>query len=72
MFAETSRVGEVLIYNRDEHCCAGRIDRADPGNLPDKVVTPRANELERSGLLQKICFLEYSFAPQEHLGKLHP
>ena len=34
-----------------------------PGNLPDKVVTPRGNELERSGLLQKICFLEYSLAP---------
>ena len=50
----------------------GHARMVTPGNLPDKVVTPRANEIERSGLLQKICFLEYFFAPQEHLGKLYP
>ena len=44
----------------------------NPGNLPDKVVSPRGNEVERSGLLQKICFFEYSLAPQGPLWNLHP
>ena len=43
----------------------------NPGNLPDYELTLRANELESSGLLQKICFLNISLAPQEPPGKMY-